>query len=327
MQSLDEIIEYAIQSINDVKDLSELDNIRVQILGKKGSLTSLLQNLGKLPPSERKEAGQKINKEKQKVVKLINEKKEELEKAALKQKLTEETIDISLAGRNSSVGGIHPVTKSIRRLETIFKELGFNIETGPEIENTYYNFEALNMPETHPARSGHDTFYFNPNLLLRTHTSGVQIRTMENQKPPFKFICSGRVYRNDYDQTHTPMFHQMEGVLIDKNINFSHLKGILFDVISNFFEEELEIRLRPSFFPFTEPSAEVDIRKKGGKWLEILGCGMVHPNVLKAVNIDPEEYSGFAFGFGIERFTMLRYCVNDLRSFFENDLRFLEQFN
>ncbi len=326
MQHLDEIIANATAAIEQADSLVALDEVRVQFLGKKGELTLQLQSLGKLPPEERRTAGQEINKAKQVVQTLLVERKDALQRAELEAKLTAETIDVSLPGRRIENGGIHPVTRTIERIESFFGELGFTTEAGPEIEDAFHNFDALNIAEDHPARTDHDTFFFNPELMLRTHTSGVQIRTMEQNQPPLRFIAPGRVYRNDYDQTHTPMFHQVEGMLVDENVNFAQLKGIIHDFLCNFFEEDLEIRFRPSYFPFTEPSAEVDVKGKNGKWLEVLGCGMVHPNVLRSVNIDPEKYSGFAFGMGVERLTMLRYGVNDLRAFFENDLRFLKQF-
>lgn len=326
MLDLDLILTNAINLVNQCDSLIQLDDARVKFLGKKGELTALLQNLGKLPPEERKTAGQEINLAKVKLQQALTDQKNRLQEKALAAKLAEETIDISLPGRGLDVGGLHPVTRTIMRIETFFSELGFEIKTGPEIEDAFHNFDALNIAADHPARTDHDTFFFNPDLMLRTHTSGVQIRTMENGNPPFRFIAPGRVYRNDYDQTHTPMFHQVEGMLVDKQINFAQLKGVLNDFLCQFFEEEVEVRFRPSYFPFTEPSAEVDVKGKNGKWLEVLGCGMVHPKVLTSVGIDPEVYSGFAFGMGVERLTMLRYGVTDLRSFFENDLRFLKQF-
>ncbi|MEZ8128276.1 phenylalanine--tRNA ligase subunit alpha [Enterovibrio norvegicus] len=326
MQQLEDILSNATAAIDAADSVVALDEVRVKYLGKKGDLTLQLQALGKLPPEERREAGASINKAKQAVQAAISERKNALESAELEAKLAAETIDVTLPGRRIENGGIHPVTRTIERIESFFGELGFDVKTGPEIEDAFHNFDALNIAEDHPARTDHDTFFFNPDLMLRTHTSGVQIRTMEENQPPLRFIAPGRVYRNDYDQTHTPMFHQVEGMLVDENVNFAQLKGILHDFLCNFFEEDLEVRFRPSYFPFTEPSAEVDVRRKDGKWLEILGCGMVHPNVLRAVNIDPEKYSGFAFGMGVERLTMLRYGVNDLRAFFENDLRFLKQF-
>ena len=296
-------------------------------MGKKGRMTELLKGLGKLSNEERPAAGQKINQAKQKIQQLIHAKGQLLQTQELNQKLAGETIDVSLPGRGASRGGLHPVTRTINRIESFFSELGFSVKTGPEVEDGFHNFDALNIPANHPARADHDTFYFNPDVMLRTQTSGVQIRTMEVEQPPLRIISPGRVYRNDYDQTHTPMFHQVEGLMVDKNVSFAELKGILHDFLNNFFEQDLQVRFRPSYFPFTEPSAEVDVMGKNGKWLEVLGCGMVHPNVLKAVNIDPEIYTGFAFGMGVERLTMLRYEVNDLRAFFENDLRFLKQFN
>ena len=327
MQHLEEIIANASAAIEAAESLVVLDEVRVQYLGKKGELTAQLQSLGKLPPEERREAGQEINKAKGVVQQAIAARKDALQRAELEAKLAAETIDVTLPGRRIENGGLHPVTRTVERIEKFFGELGFNTEAGPEIEDAFHNFDALNIAADHPARTDHDTFFFNPDLMLRTHTSGVQIRTMENGKPPFRFIAPGRVYRNDYDQTHTPMFHQVEGLMVDKNVSFTELKGILHDFLQNFFEESLQVRFRPSYFPFTEPSAEVDVMGKNGQWLEVLGCGMVHPNVLRAVNIDPEEYTGFAFGMGVERLTMLRYGVNDLRAFFENDVRFLKQFN
>jgi len=324
--NLDEIILQAEQAVAQAADPAALDAVRVNFLGKKGLLTEQMKELGKLPKEEKPKAGQAINKAKQQVQGLINEKGQQLRDAEIKQKLAAESIDVTLPGRTNEIGGIHPVTRTIERIESFFGELGFEVKSGPEVEDDFHNFDALNIPEHHPARADHDTFYFNPKLVLRTQTSGVQIRTMETEKPPLRIISPGRVYRNDYDQTHTPMFHQVEGLLVDKDVSFTHLKGILHDFLHNFFEEDLEIRFRPSYFPFTEPSAEVDVMGKNGKWLEVLGCGMVHPNVLRSVGIDPEEYTGFAFGMGVERLTMLRYGVNDLRAFFENDVRFLKQF-
>ncbi|MER2493993.1 phenylalanine--tRNA ligase subunit alpha [Catenovulum sediminis] len=324
--NLDGIVASAEEAIAAANDIIALDEIRVQYLGKKGQFTEQMKQLGKLPAEEKPKAGQAINQAKQQVQALLNDKKEAFLQAELDKKLNEEKVDITLPGRRAEVGGLHPVSKTIQRIESFFTELGFQVRTGPEVEDDWHNFDALNIPDNHPARADHDTFYFNPKLVLRTQTSGVQIRTMESEQPPLRIISPGRVYRNDYDQTHTPMFHQVEGLLVDEKVNFAQLKGILFDFLQNFFEEEVEVRFRPSFFPFTEPSAEVDVKGQNGKWLEVLGCGMVHPNVLKAVNIDPEKYSGFAFGMGVERLTMLRYGVSDLRAFFENDLRFLKQF-
>ena len=325
--NLDAIVAAAELAITEANDLAALDEIRVQYLGKKGLFTEQMKTLGKLPPEEKPKAGQAINQAKQQVQALLNDKRDAFQQAELDKKLAEESVDITLPGREINAGGLHPVSKTIQRVESFFADLGFQTRVGPEVEDDWHNFDALNIPDNHPARADHDTFYFNPKLVLRTQTSGVQIRTMEAEQPPLRIISPGRVYRNDYDQTHTPMFHQIEGLLVDKDVTFAQLKGILFDFLQFFFEEELEVRFRPSFFPFTEPSAEVDVKTKDGKWLEILGCGMVHPNVLKGVNIDPEQYTGFAFGIGVERLTMLRYGVNDLRSFFENDVRFLKQFN
>lgn len=309
-----------------MSDIATLDEIRVKYLGKKGFFTEQMKGLGALSAEERPAAGAVINQAKQQVQDALNERREALEVAVLNQKLAAETIDVSLPGRRIENGGLHPVTRTIERIERLFGEMGFKVARGPEIEDGFHNFDALNIPAHHPARTDHDTFYFNPDLMLRTHTSGVQIRTMEHQQPPIRIIAPGRVYRNDYDMTHTPMFHQVEGLLVDEHASFTELKGILHDFLRNYFEEDLTIRFRPSYFPFTEPSAEVDVMGKNGKWLEVLGCGMVHPNVLRSVGIDPEKYSGFAFGMGVERLTMLRYGVNDLRAFFENDLRFLKQF-
>ncbi|HHQ4457095.1 phenylalanine--tRNA ligase subunit alpha [Aeromonas hydrophila] len=326
MQQLEEVVGQARAEIEGVSDIAALDEIRVKYLGKKGFFTEQMKGLGALSSEERPAAGAVINQAKQQVQDALNERREALEVAVLNQKLAAETIDVSLPGRRIENGGLHPVTRTIERIERLFGEMGFKVARGPEIEDGFHNFDALNIPAHHPARTDHDTFYFNPDLMLRTHTSGVQIRTMEHQQPPIRIIAPGRVYRNDYDMTHTPMFHQVEGLLVDEHASFTELKGILHDFLRNYFEEDLTIRFRPSYFPFTEPSAEVDVMGKNGKWLEVLGCGMVHPNVLRSVGIDPEKYSGFAFGMGVERLTMLRYGVNDLRAFFENDLRFLKQF-
>ncbi|NVK23536.1 MAG: phenylalanine--tRNA ligase subunit alpha [Gammaproteobacteria bacterium] len=324
--NLDEIIGLAESAIADAKEIQALEDVRVEYLGKKGKITELLKSLGKMDHEQRKEMGQAINKAKGSVQQAISARREQLQTEALNAKLASETIDVTLSGRGMEQGGIHPVSRTIERIQSFFGDLGFEVKQGPEVEDGFHNFDALNIPEHHPARADHDTFYFTPDTVLRTQTSGVQIRTMETEQPPLRIISPGRVYRNDYDQTHTPMFHQVEGLMVDKNVSFAELKGILHDFLRNFFEEDLQVRFRPSYFPFTEPSAEVDVMGKNGKWLEVLGCGMVHPNVLKSVNIDPEQYTGFAFGMGVERLTMLRYGVNDLRSFFENDLRFLKQF-
>lgn len=324
--NLEEIVGLAQQAINNATDINRLEEVRVEFLGKKGKITELLKSLGKMDHEQRKSAGQAINVAKGEVQKSLAARREALNLEALNAKLAAETIDVTMAGRQTEPGNIHPVNRTIARIQQFFGDLGFEVKQGPEVEDGFHNFDALNIPEHHPARADHDTFYFTPDTVLRTQTSGVQIRTMEAEKPPLRIISPGRVYRNDYDQTHTPMFHQVEGLMVDKNVSFAELKGILHDFLHQFFEENLEIRFRPSYFPFTEPSAEVDVMGKNGKWLEVLGCGMVHPNVLRSVGIDPEEYTGFAFGMGVERLTMLRYGVNDLRAFFENDLRFLKQF-
>ncbi len=329
-EQLQTIISQAKTAVESVVDLAKLDEIRVQYLGKKGELTSMMKMLGKLSHEERPKAGQIINEAKQMVQGILNAKKRELDDAKLAKQLAEESIDITLPGRDVDLGGLHPVTRTLQRIETLFSKAGFDVETGPEIEDDWHNFEALNIPETHPARAMHDTFYINENTVLRTHTSGVQIRTMENKKPPLRIIAPGRVYRCDSDQTHTPMFHQVEGLIIEKDASFAQLRALLIEFLRQFFEDDnLKTRFRPSYFPFTEPSAEVDIATDlfgDGRWIEVLGCGMVHPKVLTNVGIDPDEYTGLAFGLGVERLAMLRYNVNDLRQFFENDLRFLQQF-
>lgn len=336
-QELEKIVNEAKGAIDATQDLKALDQIRVQYLGKKGALTKQMQMLGKLAPEERRDAGKVINSAKQTVEKEIEQRREILKKAELDARLVAEAIDVTLPGRGQESGGLHPVTRTLTRIENLFIQLGFEVAEGPEIEDDYHNFEALNIPESHPARAMHDTFYFDEHTVLRTHTSPVQIRVMKDRQPPLRVIAPGRVYRCDSDLTHTPMFHQVEGLLVDDKVNFADLKGILDEFLRNFFEKDLAVRFRPSYFPFTEPSAEADIQcvMCGGEgcrvcshtgWLEILGCGMVHPNVLAHVNIDSEKYTGFAFGLGVERMAMLRYGVNDLRLFFENDLRFLRQF-
>ncbi len=306
--------------------LQELDNVRVNYLGKKGLFAEFMKGLAQLDAAQRPAQGAIINAAKQEVVAAIEARRAQLEQAQLDAKLASERVDITLPSRHRDVGTLHPVTRTVERLTELFGSMGFEVVSGPEIEDDYHNFDALNLPPHHPARDSHDTFMFPNGLLLRSQTSSVQIRTMEKKAPPLRIVSPGRVYRNDYDMTHTPMFHQIEGLYVDRNVSFADLKGVLYEFLLKFFEEELEVRFRPSYFPFTEPSAEVDVRRKGGKWLEVLGCGMVHPNVLRNVGIDPEEFTGFAFGMGIERLTMLRYGVNDLRAFFENDLRFLKQF-
>jgi phenylalanyl-tRNA synthetase alpha chain len=331
------LIAAAESAIEQAESLPALDEIRVSYLGKSGQLTAQLKKLGTLPPEQRPEAGQKINKAKQRLQQTFESRKNELVKAALVKRLAEEKIDVTLPGRGMHPGGLHPLTRTLDRIERLFYSAGFESMQGPEIEDDYHNFEALNIPEHHPARAMHDTFYFDAHLLLRTHTSPVQIRTMAQGEPPMKIIAPGRVYRCDSDLTHTPMFHQVEGFLVDENVSFADLKGVLYDFLSRFFERELKLRFRPSYFPFTEPSAEVDIEcvmcnGEGCRvcshtgWLEVLGCGMIHPEVFRHVGIDSERYTGYAFGMGVERLTMLRYGVNDIRLFFENDLRFLKQF-
>ena len=307
-------------------NLRDLEDIRVDFLGKKGTLTLMLKTLGNLSPAERPAAGGKVNEAKVTLQNLIEGRKTILLNEELEEKLKTENIDVTLDGRDLGVGGLHPVSIARHRIEDIFVGAGYEVVDGEEIETDYYNFEALNIPAHHPARGMHDTFYFGDGSLLRTHTSPSQVHTMENQEPPIRVICPGRVYRRDSDLTHSPMFHQIEGLVVDQGISFSDLKGTIIEFLERFFERELEIRFRPSYFPFTEPSAEVDVMGKDG-WLEVLGCGMVHPNVLSKSNIDPEKYSGFAFGFGVDRLAMLMFEVRDLRLFFENDLRFLRQFS
>ncbi len=326
MQELSELLETALASVRDAADLAGLDQIRIDYLGKKGRLTQQLKQLGRLPPEERKQAGQRVNAAKDQLEEAIESRKRTLEEARLTEQLAREKIDVTLPGRGQSQGGLHPVTLTMDRIVALFSQVGFEVAEGPEIEDDYHNFEALNIPAHHPARAMHDTFYFSDNTLLRTHTSSVQIRYMQNNRPPFRFIAPGRVYRCDSDMTHTPMFHQVEGLLVDEQVTFAQLKGLLIDFLQKFFSRELQIRFRPSYFPFTEPSAEVDIMGEHG-WLEVLGCGMVHPKVLENVGIDNEKYTGLAFGMGVERLAMLQYGIRDLRSFFENDLRFLRQFN
>lgn len=331
MSELEDLLQQATGDIKSSVNLKDLDEVRVRYLGKKGVLTEQLKSLGKLSAEERPQAGQRINEIKQAIQALIAEKSTALEQAAVAEKLRSETIDITLPGRQRNTGSLHPVTITLKRIERLFGRYGFAVADGPEIEDDFHNFEALNIPAHHPARAMHDTFYFDDGLLLRTHTSSVQIRTMENNNPPIRIIAPGRVYRCDSDVTHSPMFHQVEGLCVDKQVNFAQLKGLVIDFLHTFFEDnELGIRFRPSYFPFTEPSAEVDIEWKdeqgNSNWLEVMGCGMVHPNVFKQVGIDAGEFSGFAFGLGVERLAMLYYGVRDLRLFYENDLRFLRQF-
>jgi len=331
MQHLKQLVTDGLTAVAQAADETALDQVRVQYLGKKGELTQQLKNLGKLSADERPAAGAKINEAKQQVQDAITVKRTMMAAEALSAQLAVESIDVTLPGRGQDLGGLHPVTMTIERIENFFAQIGFSVAQGPEIEDDYHNFEALNIPAHHPARAMHDTFYFGDGTLLRTHTSGVQVRTMETQQPPIRIICPGRVYRCDSDQTHSPMFHQIEGLLVDDNISFADLKGILHNFLNVFFERDLQVRFRPSYFPFTEPSIEVDIGYLGKdgeqKWLEVLGCGMVHPKVFEHSGIDTEKYTGFAFGMGVERLAMLRYGVKDLRMFFENDLRFLTQFS
>lgn len=326
MENLENLLSQGKQAVATADSVKALDDVRVQYLGKKGELTQLLKALGQLSAEERPAAGARINEAKEALQDEINARRDQLESAALASKLASEQIDVTLPGRGQQLGGLHPVTRTLERIEEFFSSIGFSIAEGPEVEDDYHNFEALNIPAHHPARAMHDTFYFDAHTLLRTHTSPVQVRTMESKQPPIRIICPGRVYRCDYDQTHSPMFHQVEGLLVDKNISFADLKGTLEQFLREFFEEDVKVRFRPSYFPFTEPSIEVDIDRGDGRWLEVLGCGMVHPKVFEYSGIDPEEYTGFAFGMGVERLAMLRYGVNDLRLFFENDLRFLGQF-
>ena len=333
MENLDALVSQALEAVQQAADVNTLEQIRVQYLGKKGELTQVMKTLGNIPAEERPKVGAMVNEAKERVQSELNARKTDMEAAALNARLAAERVDVTLPGRGQVSGGLHPVTRTMERIEEIFAHVGYTVEEGPEVEDDYHNFEALNIPGHHPARAMHDTFYFNANTLLRTHTSPVQIRTMETRQPPIRIVCPGRVYRCDSDQTHSPMFHQVEGLLIDEGVSFADLKGTIVQFLREFFEADLEVRFRPSFFPFTEPSAEVDIRRvvmKNGEekadWLEVLGCGMVHPNVLRMSGIDPEKYQGFAFGMGVERLAMLRYGVGDLRIFFDNDLRFLEQF-
>jgi phenylalanyl-tRNA synthetase alpha chain len=337
MNSLESLTNQALASISSCSAIEDLEQIRVQYLGKKGLLTEQLKALGSLPPEQRPAAGALINASKVQVQDSIAQRKEALERAEAERQLALESIDVSLPGRTIGLGGLHPVTRTIERIEDIFTRAGFEVVEGPEVEDDYHNFGALNIPAHHPARAMHDTFYFDASTLLRTHTSTVQVRTMETTKPPIRIICPGRVYRCDSDMTHTPMFHQVEGLLIDEQVSFADLKGLIAQFLQAFFEAELQVRFRPSYFPFTEPSAEVDVQcvacrgagcrvcKQTG-WLEIMGCGMVHPKVLTMSGLDAERYTGLAFGMGVDRLTMLRYNIKDLRLLFDNDMRLLRQF-
>jgi phenylalanyl-tRNA synthetase alpha chain len=327
MQDLEKLVAEATALFAGIDDADALEQAKARYLGKSGALTELLKGLGKLPAAEKPAAGARINVAKQALEQALNEQRERIAERALESRLSEESIDVTLPGRGRGMGGLHPVSRTMERIEQLFRSIGFDVADGPEIETDFYNFTALNQPENHPARSMHDTFYLaDGKHLLRTHTSPIQIRYMEKNQPPIRVIAPGRVYRVDSDATHSPMFHQVEGLWIDEHISFANLKGVLVDFFRRFFEDDsLQIRFRPSFFPFTEPSAEIDM-SFGDGWLEVGGCGMVHPNVLRNVNIDSERYQGFAFGLGPDRLTMLRYGVNDLRLFYENDLRFLKQF-
>ncbi|HJR14660.1 MAG TPA: phenylalanine--tRNA ligase subunit alpha [Rhodanobacteraceae bacterium] len=335
MDTLGQRIHDSLAAIDATVTLDALEAQRVGLLGKNGAITAELKALGKLSPDERKARGAEVNAAKEKISAAIAARKETLERAALEQRLASESIDVTQPGRDGVRGTIHPLTRTRARIEAIFAQLGYSVAEGPEIEDDWHNFEALNFPAHHPARAMHDTFYISSGIggngrLLRTHTSPVQIRAMRGKQPPVRIIAPGKVYRSDSDQTHSPMFHQVEGLLVDDSATFADLKGTLEAFVAAFFGQALEMRFRPSYFPFTEPSAEVDIRWQrddgGTRWLEVLGCGMVHPNVLKNCGIDPERYTGFAFGMGVERLAMLRYGVTDLRAFFENDVRFLKQF-
>jgi phenylalanyl-tRNA synthetase alpha chain len=336
-EQLKSLMREAETAVAAAADVAAVEDIRVRYLGKKGALTEQLKNLGKLSPEERPRAGAVVNQAKEALQETLGARKQQLETAARDSQLSREVVDVTLPGRGMRQGGSHPITRTLERLETLFTRMGFTIAEGPEIEDDYHNFEALNIPANHPSRAMHDTFYFDAHRLLRTHTSPVQIRYMESHQPPLRIIAPGRVYRCDSDVTHTPMFHQIEGLMVDEGVSFADLKGVLGDFLTQFFEKPLKLRFRPSYFPFTEPSAEVDIScvicgAKGCRvckntgWLEVLGCGMVHPEVFRHVGIDSERWTGFAFGLGVERLAMLRYGVNDLRLFYENDLRFLQQF-
>ena len=323
---VDDIVRDAQAAIVSAQTLDELDEVRVRFLGRQGRITMESRAIGALAAELRPEAGRRLNDGRQEIRDALDARKSALSADVLRSRLSSERLDVSLPGRGQSSGGLHPVTRTLERISSLFRAIGFEVVEGPEIEDDYHNFEALNIPAHHPARAMQDTFYFPDGRLLRTHTSPVQIRVMQSRPPPLRIIAPGRVYRCDSDQTHTPMFHQVEGLMVGEDVSFAHLKGILHEFLRRFFEaDDLEVRFRPSYFPFTEPSAEIDIRGERG-WLEVLGSGMVHPNVLENCGIDSERHTGFAFGMGVERFAMLRYGVDDLRSFFDNDLRFLRQF-
>jgi len=327
VEKLDTIVQEALLLFAGITDAAQLEHAKARYLGKAGALTELQKTLGKLSPAERPAMGARFNTAKEQIETALTAQRQKIQAAKLDAQLALEALDVTLAGRGIHAGGLHPVTRTLERIEKLFHSIGFEVADGPEIETDYYNFTALNQPENHPARSMHDTFYLDDGKhLLRTHTSPIQIRYMETHQPPIKIIAPGRVYRVDSDATHSPMFHQIEGLWIDEHVSFADLKGVVVDFLRKFFErDDLKVRFRPSFFPFTEPSAEIDM-SFGDGWLELGGCGMVHPNVLRACNIDPDEWSGFAFGFGIDRLALMRYGVDDLREFFTNDIRFLEQF-
>ena len=336
-EELEHLVDKIREALADTSELADLEKIRVEYIGKKGIITQQLKRVGTLPTDQRPRFGNAVNDAKKAVSELIDARRRVLSDNSISKLLLDEKIDVTLPGRGPHTGGLHPLTRTMNRLVDIFRRMGFDVADGPEIEDDFHNFEALNIPLNHPARAMHDTFYIGDNSLLRTHTSPVQVRYMREHAPPIQVIAPGRVYRCDSDQTHTPMFHQIEGLTVDEDVSFADLKGVLLAFLRAFFETDLNIRLRPSYFPFTEPSAEVDIScvfcdgkgcrvcKQTG-WLEVLGCGMVHPEVYKNVGIDSEKYTGYAFGLGVERLTMLRYGVDDLRLFFENDLSFLRQF-
>ena len=330
MSDIESLSTQALSDIASAQTPDVLESLRVALLGKSGTVTAQLKQLGTLPGDQRKAAGEAINVARDAIANALSARKALLEDAALDARLAGENVDVTLPGRNPERGGLHPISRTLERIADIFGRLGYELADGPEIEDDWHNFEALNFPPHHPARAMHDTFYFGDGRLLRTHTSGVQVRYMGEHAPPLRMIAAGKVYRSDSDQTHSPMFHQVEGLLVDEHSTFADLKGTLAEFVRAFFERDFEMRFRPSYFPFVEPGAEVDIawQQPDGstRWLEVLGCGMVHPNVLRSCGIDPERYTGFAFGLGVERFAMLRYGVNDLRAFFENDVRFLKQF-
>jgi len=334
---LETLAARARRSVDACTSLAAIEELKVEFFGKKGAITALLKTLGSLAPDARREAGARINAVRDEIGALVAARQAQLEGEELERRLAAGRVDVTQPGRGQQPGGLHPITRVRRRIESLFRNAGFSVEEGPEVEDDWHNFEALNIPANHPARAMHDTFYFPDGRLLRTHTSPVQVRAMLREKPPLRMIMPGRVYRCDSDMTHTPMFHQVEGLVVDEGVSFAHLKSVLHHFVERFFERRLGIRFRPSYFPFTEPSAEVDIECvfcsgkgcrvcKGTGWLEVAGCGMVHPNVLGNVGIDSERYTGYAFGMGIERLAMLRYNVNDIRMYFDNDLRFLRQF-